>query len=472
MENYRNIVPRLEKHLISTQIYSQEITVLPQSAEVEVAAQLGVGRAYLQQSALKSEIVPERYLRNIGTIGVKGQLSLLQSTVAVIGCGGLGGLVVELLARMGVGTLILVDDDVFEDNNLNRQILCTEADLGKPKVAAAYERILTINPAVDIRCYQQRLGPENARPMLQGAHVVVDALDNLPSRFDLEQAAQELGIPMVHGAIAGFLGQVMTIYPGDPGLREIYGRPGNIERGIETETGNLAATPALVASLQAQEVVKVLTGVGEPLRGRLFYLDTAGGEASVLKLSGTDHKEPADRISTAADTKRPLPVSFAGTSGSGKTTLLVELIAELTRRQIKVAAVKHSHSLIELDSEGKDSWRFRLAGAKGAAFISSGQATVFYQLPSNEAARRIKQWFPDTDIILVEGFKGGPFPKVLVYRDGVSEKLSPWPKNIIAVAGDVEAARSAGVPDTLPGFGWDDSVALADFLLQKGYIKD
>ncbi len=112
---------------------------------------------------------------------------------------------VELLARMGVGTLILVDDDVFEDNNLNRQILCTEADLGKPKVAAAYERILTINPAVDIRCYQQRLGgPENARPMLQGgAHVVVDALDNLPSRFDLEQAAGELGIPMVHGAIAG-----------------------------------------------------------------------------------------------------------------------------------------------------------------------------------------------------------------------------------------------------------------------------
>ncbi len=72
----------------------------------------------------------------------------------------------------------------------------------------------------------------------------------------------------------------------------------------------------------------------------------------------------------------------------------------------------------------------------------------------------------------MEGFKGGPFPKVLVYRDGVSEKLSPWPKNIIAVAGDVEAARSAGVPDTLPGFGWDDSVALADFLLQKGYIKE
>lgn len=463
----RNITAALAKHTVSVQVGKEEVVVLPLAAEIEVAVQMGLKRAELERAALGAGIVPGRYLRNIGTIGIKGQISLLESTVAVIGCGGLGGLVVELLARMGVGTLILVDDDVFEDNNLNRQLLCSEADLGKPKVMAAYERVLTINSSVDVRCFQQRLGLENARAMLQGAHVVVDALDNLPSRFVLEQAAHELDIPLVHGAIAGFLGQVMTIFPGDPGLRQIYGEPGDRKQGIEVETGNPAATPALVASLQVQEVVKVLTGVGKPLRNRLLYLDTLSGDVSVLKFGDTGQDEPKSQIKPVAGFKVPLsPISFVGTSGSGKTTFLVELIAELTRRGLKVAAVKHSHSLVDLDSEGKDSRRFRLAGASEAAFISSGQATVFYQITAQEAAKRVENWFPDADVILVEGYKTGPFPKILVYRDGVSERLSPWPEGIVAVVGDVEAAKKAGLPATLPGFDWSDSHALADFLLQ------
>ncbi|MGI6129672.1 MAG: molybdopterin-guanine dinucleotide biosynthesis protein B [bacterium] len=469
MADNRNIVPTLAKYTVPGRARSKEIEVLPQAAEAEISTKLGVGRAYIQQSALEANIIPARYLRNIGTIGIKGQLTLLKSTVAVIGCGGLGGLVVDLLARMGVGTLILVDDDVFEDNNLNRQVLCTEADLGQPKVAVAYERVLAVNPAVDVRCFQQRLGSENARAMLQGAHVVVDALDNLPSRFELERAAHEQGIPLVHGAIAGFLGQVMTIYPGDPGLRDIYGELGSRQRGIEVEMGNPAATPAVIASMQVQEVTKVLTGVGEPLRGRLFYIDTNSGEASGLKLRSSDDQNGPGPIQPATNSELPQPISFVGTSGSGKTTLLVELIAELSRRGLKVAAAKHSHSLVEIDNEGKDSWRFRLAGAKSSAFISSGQATVFYQLTAKEATTRLKKWFPDADIVIMEGGKFSSLPKVLVYRDGVSEIMSPWPKNIIAIAGDVQAAKDAGLPNTLPGFGWGDGASLADFLLQQQY---
>lgn len=466
MSNYPNYAAVLAKHIIIAQVGKEEVPTLPLAAEAKVAAQLGLKRADLQRAALEAGIVPRRYLRNIGTIGIKGQLSLLKATVAVIGCGGLGGLIVELLARMGVGTLILVDDDVFEDSNLNRQLLCSEADVGKPKVMAAYERVRAINSAVDVCCFQQRLEYENARAILQGAHLAVDALDSLPSRFVLEQVAGELGIPLVHGAIAGFLGQVMTVFPGDSGMRQIYGEPGGRERGIEVETGNPAATPALVAALQVQEAVKLLTGIGEPLRERLLYLDTLSGEASLLKLAETGTEEHKRKIPAAAF-RAPSPISFVGTSGSGKTTLLVELIAELAGRGLKVAAAKHSHALVDLDKEGKDSWRYRLAGANSAAFISSGQAAVFYHVTAQEAAERVKDWFPDADVILVEGYKTGPFPKVLVYRDGVSEKISPWPENIIAVAGDVEAAKRAGLSETLPGFGWGDTAALADFLLQQ-----
>jgi len=135
----------------------------------------------------------------------------------------------------------------------------------------------------------------------------------------------------------------MTVFPGDSGLRQIYGEPGGRERGIEVETGNPAATPALVAALQVQEAVKLLTGIGEPLRERLLYLDTLSGEASLLKLAETGTEEHKRKIPAAAF-RAPSPISFVGTSGSGKTTLLVELIAELAGRGLKVAAAKHSHA--------------------------------------------------------------------------------------------------------------------------------
>ena len=467
MTNNRNMAAILAKYTIPAKIPNQDLMVLPYEAGVELESKLGVGRAYIEQSALEADIIPARYLRNIGTIGLKGQLALLKSTVAVIGCGGLGGLIVDLLARMGVGTLILVDDDVFEDSNLNRQILCTEADLGRPKIAVAYERVLAVNPAVDVRCFQQRLGVNNARTMLQGADVVVDALDNLTSRFELEQAARGLDIPFVHGAIAGCLGQAITIFPRDPGLREIYGEPGTVQQGIEARTGTLPATAAMVASAQVQEVVKILAGVGRPLQGRLWHINTAAAEATGLEIglgdSGDKQKKPLGSVVK----HKSQPVNFIGSVGSGKTTLLVELIAELSRRGLKVAAAKHIHSLAEFDGEGKESWRYRLAGASNAAFISSGQATVFYQLPANEAIKRLTQWFPDADIVIMEGGKAGPLPKVLVYRNGVSEAMTPWPENIIAIAGDVQAAKDAGLPAALPGFGWGDGAALADFLLQQ-----
>jgi molybdopterin/thiamine biosynthesis adenylyltransferase len=237
--------------------------------------------------ALKNGMVPSRYQRNIGTIGIDGQIKLLMSKVAVLGCGGLGGYVIELLARMGIGCLVLIDGDVFDENNLNRQLIATEGNLGKPKAKEAALRVKAINSAVDTEVYAGFAGAENINALLSGCAVAVDALDNVSSRFIMESACRDLGIPMVHGAIAGFVGQVLTILPSDPGLKAVYGAPGNApDRGVEMELGNPAATPSIVASWQVQETVKVILNIGTPLSRRLLYIDSLQGMVHIINLQG------------------------------------------------------------------------------------------------------------------------------------------------------------------------------------------
>lgn len=251
----------------------------------ELAAAFGCPIRDVQLAALEANVVPWRYVRNLGTVGLEGQIKLLQSTVAVVGLGGLGGYVAEALARMGVGRLILIDGDVFEEHNLNRQILSTEAGLGAHKAEVAQQRVAGINSAVEVIGHVTRLTPENLPRLLEGADLVVDGLDRLPTRLILQEGAQALGIPMVHGSIAGYLGQVMTIFPGDPGLRSLYGEPGDLpDQGLEAQLGTPAATPMAVAAWEAQEAVKILLGRGEPLRNRLLVMDMESGTIDVLQL--------------------------------------------------------------------------------------------------------------------------------------------------------------------------------------------
>jgi len=239
----------------------------------------------IETAALQQEVVPTRYLRNMGTVGIEGQLKLLRAMVAVVGLGGLGGHAVEALARMGVGRLTLIDGDTFDDHNLNRQLLSKEANRGREKAAEACRRVAEVNGAVTAVCHCETLTKENLPRLLEGAEVVVDALDSLTVRLVLQDGAAELGIPMVHGSIGGFLGQVMTILPGDRGLHALYGDGTNLpEHGLEWEMGTPAATPMAVAAWEAQEVVKLLTGEGELLRDRLLVLDMASGTAQALSL--------------------------------------------------------------------------------------------------------------------------------------------------------------------------------------------
>lgn len=250
----------------------------------ELAAEFGCLIRDVELAALEAGVVPWRYIRNLGTIGLEGQAKLLRSTVAVVGQGGLGGYVTEALARMGVGRLILIDGDVFEEHNFNRQLLSAEGKLGTEKTQAAQQRIAKINSAVEVSGHAIMLTHENLPRLLKGADVVVDALDRLPIRLVLQDGAQALGIPMVHGSIAGFLGQVMTIFPGDPGLRSLYGDQGLPEQGLESQLGTPAATPMAVAAWEAQEVVKILVGKGDLLRQRLLVMDMESGSIEILRL--------------------------------------------------------------------------------------------------------------------------------------------------------------------------------------------
>ena len=260
------------------------LSLLPLGAARQVAQEFDLPLREVEIQALEQRILPARYLRSLGTVGWEGQIKLLQATVAVVGLGGLGGYIVEGLARAGVGRLILVDPDAFIEHNLNRQILGTEANLGVPKVEAARARVAEINSAVEVITHAVKASAENLPQLLKGADVVVDALDRLPSRLVLQDAAQSLGIPMVHGAIGGMTGQVMTILPGDEGLYALYGRGEVPERGIEAEQGCPTATPMMVAAWQVQEVLKILLGKGELLRHRMLLMDAEAGVVDELKL--------------------------------------------------------------------------------------------------------------------------------------------------------------------------------------------
>ncbi|MDD5397674.1 MAG: HesA/MoeB/ThiF family protein [Dehalococcoidia bacterium] len=235
-------------------------------------------------TCLENGVVPMRYLRNIGTAGIQGQLKLLYSTVAICGAGGLGGSVIELLARQGIGHLVIIDNGRFVENNLNRQIMSGEDVLRRSKVKVAAQRVRRINSAIAVKKCSTYINDSSVDGLLKGCDVVVDALDSLSSRMVVEASCRRLKLPFVHGAIAGYCGQVMTVLPGDKGLSAIYG-PGCDVRGVEAVTGNPSATPTAIAAWEVQEVVKLITGTGEPIRNRLLFVDFADGSLESIPLA-------------------------------------------------------------------------------------------------------------------------------------------------------------------------------------------
>jgi len=220
----------------------------------------------------------DRHLR-MPEVGLGGQQRLAQARVLVVGAGGLGSPAAFYLAAAGVGRLRLVDDDVVERSNLQRQILHTEADLGRAKVASAADRLAALNPYVVVEPIPERLTSDNVERVLDGVDVVLDGADNFPVRYLLNDACVKLGLPLVYGAVHRFEGQVSVFDAGRqrgqaPCYRCLFPSPPPPEAAPNcSQAGVLGVLPGTVGMLQATEVVKLLLDIGTPLTGRLLQFD-------------------------------------------------------------------------------------------------------------------------------------------------------------------------------------------------------
>ena len=270
---------------------ARQVQVLQDEQATKTASELGHTLHDVYRGALALGIVPYRYVRNRDAVSVEEQLKLAESRVAVVGAGGLGGHVILLLARVGIGHLVVVDHDLFDETNLNRQALSNRESIGRPKAEVAVATVGSINPAVEVTPYQIKLDTSNAREILDGADVVVDALDNVPTRFALERATKALKIPLVHGALAGFEGQMMTIFPEDPGLKNLYGsEQATVDdtKRPEAILGVPVLTPSFIANLQAMEVVKIVLKRGKIFQNTMLHADLEAGQVSVFTFQKGD----------------------------------------------------------------------------------------------------------------------------------------------------------------------------------------
>jgi molybdopterin/thiamine biosynthesis adenylyltransferase/rhodanese-related sulfurtransferase len=224
----------------------------------------------------KDEIA--RYSRQIRLveIGKEGQLKLKGSSVLVIGAGALGCPVLQYLTASGIGTLGIVDNDWIDESNLNRQVLYSHKDLGKPKPLAARDRLKILNPEVTFNIHFIRLNKECALKIISQYDVVVDCTDNFASRYLINDACVILNKPLVYGAIHKFSGQVMVLnYQNGPTLRCLYPEPPHpLEVPSCEEFGVIGSVPGIIGSLQATEVFKIILGLDGILSGKIFMIDT------------------------------------------------------------------------------------------------------------------------------------------------------------------------------------------------------
>jgi molybdopterin-synthase adenylyltransferase len=215
----------------------------------------------------------ERYQRNLGTLGREGQRKLLSSRIVIVGLGGLGGHVLEQMARAGIGQITAMDPDVFESSNQNRQLLSDVHSLGAAKIARAEQRVQQIHPETCFLGLQKR-HTDAPGEVWQQADLIFDCLDNIPDRLSLAEYCSHADCPLVHGAIAGWYGQVAVVWPGSHLLNRLYQDTGP---GLEKELGTPPFTAALCASLMVAEGVKALCGIHQKNQGRVTYFDLREG---------------------------------------------------------------------------------------------------------------------------------------------------------------------------------------------------
>ena len=219
-----------------------------------------------------------RYERNIPTLTEEECALLCKKRILVVGCGGLGGHIIDQLCRIGVGTIRVVDGDVFEPTNLNRQLLSDVHLLGISKAKAAADHIARVNPDVTVEAAGEFLTEANAAALVAGCDIVMDALDNIQSRKILAAACAKAEIPYVYGAISGSVAQAAVSMPGDGLIETLY--PEDV---VIADKSVLSFTPAMCASMQSALCVKLLTGRSVE-SGKIYYFDLLNHEFETIQM--------------------------------------------------------------------------------------------------------------------------------------------------------------------------------------------
>ena len=276
-----------ERSIEITDPAERQVQILEDNHALKLAdkCRCSIHNIYLE--AMNVGIYPYRYLRNREAITLNEQIILAKSKVAIIGAGGLGGHVILSLTRLGIGHLVIIDRDVFDESNLNRQALSSTESIGFSKSESAARITGSINPGVMITPFIVKIEPSNINNMIDGVNVVVDALDNISDRFVLEKAAKRMNIPLVHGAVAGFEGQVMTIFPDDPGLKSLYGSDqGKRDKSKSPEAilGVPTIAPSFISTLQTMEVLKIILKRGNLFRNIMVHVDLETGQFNKFEL--------------------------------------------------------------------------------------------------------------------------------------------------------------------------------------------
>lgn len=254
--------------------------VVSHEAIAGIATRFGTVGWQIEALALENGMYPRRYLRGMNGISRSDQIGLLRGRVSQVGLGGLGGLMMETLARSGVGRIRAVDGDAFEESNLNRQALSEMNMLGRDKAEAAVRRCRDVNPSVEFDAEAVFLDRSGFTELLRDCDVAVDALGGLRDRPALQEAASDRGVPLVTGALAGWTGYVGVVMPGQLGPGDIMGT----DDSAEDRLGCPAPTVNLVSSVMAREVLRILAGKKSPLAGSMLIIDMDGPTFETVSL--------------------------------------------------------------------------------------------------------------------------------------------------------------------------------------------
>ena len=319
-----------------------ELSIVPSIAGGATAVATARGPARVAEAAADSQLSSDeiqRYSRHLTlpSFGMDGQKKLKAASVLLVGAGGLGSPLALYLAAAGVGKLGIVDFDVVDETNLHRQVIHGTKDVGRKKLDSAKERIKDVNPFVEVETYETALTSENALDILKNYDVVADGTDNFPTRYLVNDACVMLGIPNVYASIFQFEGQVSVFGTEEgPCYRCVYEEPP--PPGLVpscAEGGVLGVLPGLVGTLQATEVIKMLTGIGEPLIGRLLMVDALDMQFRTLKI----RKNPDCPVCGEHPTQTGLIdyQAFCGipTDTDGHMEKEDEAVPEITVRELK-----------------------------------------------------------------------------------------------------------------------------------------